>query len=116
VHKHATAFACFLLGAGTAVVEGACSSSSGGPQQGWVYLRVGDCTGNNRSVGFSTGSAVPDPANCTQAENGLAAVCWDRVTHANFALSGEGCLYKTVTAPACTGGTDPGFLYVCHQP
>jgi hypothetical protein len=101
----------------TCLSLGACSSSSAAPpQQGWVYVRIDDCTGNDRSVGFTTGTDVPDPANCTSAENGLAAVCWDQLMHANFALSGPGCIYKTISASACTHGTDPGFLFVCKQP
>jgi hypothetical protein len=110
VNLRATALAAALVG-------GACSSSSAGPPPpGWVYVRIDDCTGNNRSTGFTTGTDVPDPANCTHAENGLAAVCWDQLMHSNYALSGPGCIYKTITASACKRGSDPGFLFVCNQP
>ena len=85
---------------------------------GWVFVRVGDCSGNDRSIGYSTGSDVPIAADCATAQSGLAAVCWDQTTYTNSLVPGSqpGCTYKTIAASICTGGSHPGYLYVCNPP
>jgi hypothetical protein len=87
-------------------------------QTGWVYVRIGDCPGTDRSIGYSTGSDVPVAADCATAQAGLAAVCWDQTTYTNNLVPGSapGCTYKTISASSCTGGTHPGYLYVCTPP
>lgn len=87
-------------------------------QTGWVYLRIGDCSGQDRPIGYSTGSEVPVPADCAGAQSGLAAVCWDQTTYTNSLVPGSqpGCTYKTISASSCTGGNHPGYLYICNPP
>jgi hypothetical protein len=87
-------------------------------QTGWVYVRIGDCSGNDRSIGYSTGSDVPVAADCATAQAGLAAVCWDQTTYTNGLVPGSapGCTYKTISASSCTGGSHQGYLYVCTPP
>lgn len=85
---------------------------------GWVLVRIGDCSGTDRAIGYSTGSDTPVDGDCTHAENGLAAVCWDQTTYHNELIPGTaaGCTYKTIAAASCTDGTRPGRLYVCNRP
>jgi hypothetical protein len=87
-------------------------------QTGWVYVRIGDCSGDDRSIGYSTGSDVPVAADCATAQAGLAAVCWDQTTYTNSLVPGSapGCTYKTISALSCTGGSHQGYLYVCTPP
>jgi hypothetical protein len=87
-------------------------------QTGWVYVRIGDCSGNDRSIGYSTGSDVPVAADCATGQAGLAAVCWDQTTYTNSLVPGSaaGCTYKTISASSCTGGSHQGYLYVCTPP
>jgi hypothetical protein len=83
------------------------------PQHRWTQVGVGDCTG--RDIVQTIGSPVPDPGRCTAQTRGLVAVCWDGITFSNrFAPPGQRwCTYKSVGTAACTGGTNPGFLYEC---
>src|SRR5262249_47862876 len=98
-------------------VTGPAASLDGGVS-GWSFVRIDDCTGNDQAIGYSTGSDLPVLADCTHATNGLAAVCWDQSTYVNSLIPGsaQGCTYKTVTAASCTGGTRPGYVYVCNAP
>lgn len=85
---------------------------------GWVFVRIGDCTGTDQPIGYSTGSDVPVLGDCNAADNGVAAVCWDQTTYLNSEVPGSapGCTYKTVQATSCSGGIHPGYLYVCVAP
>ena len=85
---------------------------------GWVFVQIGDCPGTDRSIGYSTANDTPVDGDCTHAENGLAAVCWDQTTYHNELIPGTapGCTYKTISESTCTGGTRPGRLYVCNRP
>jgi hypothetical protein len=84
----------------------------------WVYIGIGDCPGTDRSIGYSTSNDLPVPADCNQAEDALAAVCWDQTTYTNTLVpsSAPGCTYKTIPESSCTGGSHPGYLYVCQCP
>ncbi len=81
---------------------------------GWVSVgSISDCTGNDRAP-YTSGD-IPDPANCTQATVGLAAVCWNGTNYSNVAFPGQAeCTYKSVTPANCTGGGNPGYMFVCQ--
>jgi hypothetical protein len=82
-------------------------------------IGIGDCPGDdNAAIGYTTMSDVPVAADCTMATSGLAAVCWDQTQRTNTLVPGDapGCTYKTIPASACTGGSNPGYLYVCDPP
>jgi hypothetical protein len=100
-----------------AALDGGDAATDAAPL-GWVLVRIGDCSGTDRAIGYSTGSDTPVDGDCTHAENGLAAVCWDQTTYHNELVPGTapGCTYKTITAASCTDGTRPGRLYVCNRP
>ncbi|HEY5373990.1 MAG TPA: hypothetical protein VIK01_09895 [Polyangiaceae bacterium] len=102
--------------AGTAGNSG--SGGNAGAPTGWVYVRIGDCPGTDSAIGYSTGTDIPVAGDCTPAQNGLAAVCWDQTTYTNTLIPGSqpGCTYKTISEATCTGGIRPGYLYVCNQP
>ena len=61
---------------------------------------------------------MPVVADCTTADNGVAAVCWDQVTYTNPQVPGgvPACTYKTIPPASCTGGASPGTMYVCVAP
>ena len=84
----------------------------------WAYIGIGDCPGTDRSIGYSTSNDLPVPADCNQAEDTLAAVCWDQTTYTNALVpsSAPGCTYKTIPESSCSGGSHPGYLYVCQCP
>ena len=94
-------------------VTGAASDAGAdGGSFAWVYTRIGDCPGSD--VSGSTGTDVPVAADCDGAHAGLTAVCWDGTNYTNTGLGSQaGCTYKSVASPACTGGTNPGYLYTC---
>jgi hypothetical protein len=74
----------------------------------WVLHGVGsDCSGQD--FGRTSGTAVPDPANC-QNEN-VTAVCWDGNLFRNG--TGSWCTYKRIPPDQCVGGSAPGRLYSC---
>jgi hypothetical protein len=114
---HFTA-ACGGGNAGSGGAGGGGGGGGGAPALGWVLVRIGDCPGTDRAIGYSTTNDVPVEADCTHAENGLAAVCWDQTTYHNELIPAmaPGCTYKTISADACSGGTRPGYLYVCNRP
>jgi hypothetical protein len=80
----------------------------------WVLTgSIGDCSGLDRAP--LTPTDVPDPSQCTQATQGTAAVCWDGVNYSNACCPGQAeCTYKSVAPADCTGGSNPGYMYVCQ--
>jgi hypothetical protein len=73
-----------------------------GPQpvsSGWQSVGVGDCPGRDVA---GTAGPNPDPSRCNASFLGNTAVCW-----------ANGCTYKTVATPLCTGGMSPGQMYTC---
>jgi hypothetical protein len=66
----------------------------------WRLVGTGDCPGHD--VGQTSGSN-PAVARCNAVFNGYTAVCW----------SGN-CTYKNVPAGSCTGGANPGRMYICE--
>jgi hypothetical protein len=85
----------------------------------WQFVRVDDCAGNDStSIGVTTASDVPVATDCTPSNRGLACVCWDQTNYTNPFLPGsaQGCTYKTIAPASCTGGTHPGYMYICNAP
>jgi hypothetical protein len=90
-------------------------SGDGAPPHGWTYVGIGDCPGNDLQGYF--GDAAPASSDCTDASIGLAAVCWDGVTYKNNSApspTAPGCTFKSLTPSACTGGSNPGYMYICN--
>lgn len=76
------------------------SSVTGAAKAGpWQPVGIGDCPG--RDVAGSA-EPSPDPSKCTASFAGQTAVCWT-----------TGCTYKNVAAGVCTGGANPGQMYMC---
>ncbi|HVU01194.1 MAG TPA: hypothetical protein VHE30_05560 [Polyangiaceae bacterium] len=98
--------------------DGGVTDDTPAPEVGyWRWVRIGDCPGNDvAAIGYTTTSKLPLAADCTASSRGLAAVCWDQVNVHNAGAGVAGCTYKSVTAAACTGGNNPGYLYVCDAP
>lgn len=92
----------------------AADASDAGDAGKWVYVRIDDCPGNDR-IAYTTTSDAPVEANCDVGSAGTVAVCWDQTTYTNNLVpsSAPGCTYKSVNSATCTGGTHPGFMYVC---
>jgi hypothetical protein len=79
----------------------------------WQYVKVEDCS--SFDVKPLTTSATPLPANCNSAFVGKIAVCWDGATYNNSNHNGKAiCTYKSKTPSTCTGGKNPGKMYVCQ--
>jgi hypothetical protein len=76
-----------------------CREASGNASSVWRSVGTGDCPG--RDVAGSTGPN-PDASKCTAAFRGYTAVCWNGT-----------CTYKNLAAGSCTGGANPGRMYVC---
>jgi len=66
----------------------------------WRPVGTGDCPGHD--IGSSPGS-VPAAERCEGSSYAYTAVCW----------SGD-CTYKNVPAGSCTGGANPGKMYICE--
>ena len=78
------------------------------PQNRWVRVGVGGCTGND--VGRSDG-AEPQAAMCNRPW--LTAVCWDGQTYSNLNDGEPWCTYKTTPASQCTDEAPRGVVYTC---
>jgi hypothetical protein len=60
---------------------------------------------------------VPSNDYCfTHTNQAMIAICWDQVTHTNPAVAGPWCTYKDIPMSACTGGPNPGIIWVCLEP
>jgi Domain of unknown function (DUF4157) len=87
----------------------------------WKQIRTGDCGGADYNC--SRGDK-PVATECTAAIANRTSVCWTggRNPHFPKGTAGNGCrgaadwcTYKTTPANGCTGGLNPGVLWVCSR-
>ena len=105
----ATATLCYTLVRGGRAFTSQPSTPTGSYK--WVYLGIGDCTGND--VGATQNSSAPDNAKCNASFVGKTAVCWDGSSQKHYGSKNVWCTYKNINADVCTGGGSPGHKYVC---
>lgn len=81
----------------------------------WTVISTGDCSGSDLATTY--GSPTPVVAQCGAGNVGMAAVCWDAATYTNplMAPGTRACTYKAVTPAACTGGSNTGIMWECHD-
>lgn len=93
----------FLFGC----IIGSSAPKPDGPMT-WKLAGVGDCAGHDDG-GFTEG-AFPDDS---KALPGFTAVCWDTVnyTHQGY-VDRAFCTYKKIAYSDCTGGENPGEMYI----